>query len=116
MIWESAKSAKQIVLDGVTVEVDKADSSLVSVTLTDSKGNKVRVRHNSYNMCVEIPAAPKLVDKFVVTGDVVGVPVSEVFDNKYEAENRRDDLVNETRNERATVSVEKIQIEEEIPF
>lgn len=116
MIWEKAKSAKQLVLDGINIEVDKSDSTLVGVTFTDATGRKVRVRYESYNMCVEIPQAPKTTDKFAVRGTVNGLHVDETFDHEYQANDRKEELTGSLAEEKFDVSVAKTEVFEDILF
>lgn len=93
MNWETIKkSADASILDGITVEIDKTDISTNAVTLTDGKGNKIRVRLSSYDLHVEVPAKVKVEKKFKVEGEIKGVKVDEIFDHKYEADARVSDL------------------------
>ena len=115
MEWTAVKSAKQINLLGVEVEIDRSENAFRTITFTDPSGNKLRVAHNSYSMTVEVPSPPKTTEKFAVTGEVLGVPISETFDDSYQANSRKQELKSGTREE-INVRVEPIQVEEEIPF
>ena len=92
MNWQKVKWNKQIILEGITADVDHSDTTLVAVTLTDAKGNKLRIRYESYVMHAEVPAAPKTVEKIALNGTVLGLPVAEIFDDKYKAEDRKEEL------------------------
>jgi hypothetical protein len=92
MNWETVKQVKDAQLEGVTVEIDKADGRFHSVVVTDAKGKKLRVRYESYSMAVEVPAPPKTEKKFVLQGEYKGLKVSETFDSEHAATNRRYDL------------------------
>ena len=110
MNWETIKTSKDAVLEGVSIEIDKSDSSTTSVILTDVNGLKLRVRLDSYSMKVEVPAKPKTEKKWELKGEFKGLPVEEKFDSEYEAKSRRDEL--EYGNEDIAIS----EIDVEIPF
>jgi len=111
MNWETIKTSKDAsVLDGITVEVDKTDSSFRSITLLDKSGSKLRVRIDSYNLYIDVPAKPKTEKRWAVKGEYRGLPVDETFEDKYEATQRRNEI--DYGNEAITVS----EVEVEIPF
>jgi hypothetical protein len=112
MIWTRVKDRKQLVLDGISIEADKSDSSLRSVTFTDGAGHKVRVLIDSYTLYVEVPAPPKMVEKFEVSGVIAGVPVTEQFDDSYSADNRKRELESHD----AEVAIATVSVEQDIPF
>ena len=107
MLWQTVKHSKDVVLQGISIEIDKVNSSFSLVTLTDAAGNKLRIRQESYNMQVEVPAKPEKEKKWAVRGEFKGLQVDETFDGKYEAESRRDDLD-------SSLTVEETEVE--IPF
>lgn len=113
MKWETVKSAKDVVLEGLSFEIDKTDSSLNSVTISDAAGNQFRVRMSSYSMYLEVPAKPKMVEKFAVKGSVLGLDVNEQFDNEYEAGKRKEELDGAYG---ASIDVCKALVPDEIPF
>jgi len=110
MNWETVKASKDAVLDGVAIEIDKADSSTTAVIFTDSRGGKLRLRLDSYRICIEVPAKPKTEKKFALKGEFKGLQVNETFDSQYLAENRRDDI--DYGNKELLVE----EVEVEIPF
>lgn len=105
-IWTGVKHNSEVELAGVTVEIDKTDTTLNCITLTDANGNTARIRMSSYSMYLEVPAKPKLVKKFAVKGTFRGIDVNEVFDNQYQAEDRSAELDRE-------VEVTEVEVPEE---
>jgi hypothetical protein len=116
MDWTKAKTKKDLVLEGISIDVDRSDASVRSVTFTDSTGHVVRVRYSDYSMAVEIPALPTTKEKFAVVGSIAGVPVNETFEDSYAANSRKRDLENVLRGDEPDLKVESVQVPEEIPF
>lgn len=59
MKFKSVKKASEIKLDGVKIELDTVDGSIKGLTITDAKGNLLRVAERSYSLYVEVPAPPE---------------------------------------------------------
>jgi hypothetical protein len=116
MNWTTPKSQKEVLLDGVTVEVDRNENSFVSVTLTDASGHKIRVRKNDYSIVLEVPKPAETKEKFAVTGTLRGVPVSETFEHEYEALQRKNDLSEDLSDSDIALKVEPTQVVEDIPW
>jgi hypothetical protein len=93
MKWTTSKAKP--VLDGIVIEIDQTDTSLTAVTFTDASGNKVRIRYESYCMKMEVLAPPEMVKKWELSGTFKGLAVRELFDDKYSAEDRRNELDSE---------------------
>lgn len=110
MNWETVKTNKDAALDGISIEIDKSESSITAITFTDKSGGTLRVRMDSYTMRAEIPAKPKTEKKWALKGKFKGLPVDEKFDTAYQAEARRDDL--DYGNKELVVE----EVEVEIPF
>lgn len=116
MNWTTPKSQKEVLLDGVTIEIDRNETTFLSVTLTDASGRKIRVRKNDYSVVLEIPKPAETKEKFAVVGTLRGVPVSETFDHEYEALQRQNDLSDNLSNTEAALKVEPTQVIEDIPW
>lgn len=116
MNWTTPKSQKEVLLDGVTVEVDRNENSFVSVTLTDASGHKVRVRKNDYSVVIEVPKPAETKEKFAVTETLRRIPVAETFDHEYEALQRKNDLSDGLTDAEAALKVEPTQVVEDIPW
>ena len=109
MNWETIKrTTDAAILDGITVTIDKTDSTTNAVTLTDKSGASLRIRLDSYTLKVEIPAKPKTEKKFTLSGEYKGLPVAEVFNTKYDATIRRDEI--DYGNEALVVKEEDVEI------
>jgi hypothetical protein len=118
MEWTKVKQAKDVTLEGVSVDFDRTDGSFKSVTFTDAKGNKFRIgTEASYSsLAVEIPAKPKLVEKHVLRGEVAGLKVEESFDSEYAARDRKQELSGRFSDAEDGLTVAKEQVPDEIPF
>ena len=94
MKYHSAKTAKEVVLEGITVEFETRDGSLHSVTLTDKQGNTCKIAKTDYStMAALVPAPPEKVKKFQVSGTLKGVStVCETFDSDFEATTRKSEI------------------------
>lgn len=92
MQFITVKKSSDIKLAGIKAELDITDKSVNGVTFTDADGNVVRVSLRSYSMTVEVPAPPTMVKRFKVIGKVLGLPVDELFADRYDADIRADEL------------------------
>jgi hypothetical protein len=94
--FATVKTANDVKLNGVTVEFEKHDSNLDSVTLTDAAGNVFKIAKTSYSdIGAFIPAPPKMVKKYFVTGEFKGVTKladEGPFDGEYEATCRKNEI------------------------
>lgn len=95
MKFKSVKKASDIVLDGCVVSLDQVEGSIKAVNVKDAKGNRLRVRIDSYNMSVEVPAPPETVTKYRLHGQVIGINVDKIFDEEHEAEDEKKRLLRE---------------------
>ncbi len=75
MNWKSVKTSSEVVLEGVSVEVETVDGAVVACVLSDESGNKVRCAIESYNFRISIPAPPPTKDVYVVSGRVRGTDI-----------------------------------------
>ena len=94
MKLSSIKSAKEVTLNGITVELEQRDGSLHAVTLTDTSGNFFRVAKSDYStMSAYVLSKPEKVKKYQLAGTLKGVAaVSEQFENDFEANARKSEI------------------------
>lgn len=86
MKLKRVKSEKEIVLDGVKVNVEFVDNAIRSVHLTDSKGNVLVFSQENYNFSVSVKAPPEMKKVHVITGEIAGVKIHEIVEaGEYEA-------------------------------
>jgi|SRR5581483_4212376 len=114
MKFQTIKSPTEITLEGVAVTFDVVDKYLISVTITDAKGNILRVRKNGYSdLAAETIAPPEKVKKqeLIYTLPLIGER-RETFKEKYEVHARMEELKNEYTVEGASIK----EIEEDLPF
>ena len=81
----------EIVLVGITISAEVNEhGSIHRLDFEDAEGNKLYLATESqYSALVaSVPAPPKMVERHVLTGSVVGIPVREVFEQRYEADAR----------------------------
>lgn len=121
MKQQSAKRSSDVRLSGVSVEFVVRDGSIAEVRLTDDVGNECTITAaNSYSttLNVYVPATPKMVKKARLSGVIMGVSVSEDFEEQYEAERRLKEIDENLRDGSATeLKVEEIEVpEDEVPF
>ncbi len=114
MELRTIKSASEAKLKGITIEIERRDGQFHAVTLRDDAGGFLRVAMNGYSyISVYVPQEPKTVTKFRVQGEIAGVKIDEVAEDKYAADRRADEL--KEASERAQVKVIETK-ESDIPF
>src|SRR3990167_5907649 len=110
----SIKRTDDLKLEGIKIDAEWRDKELAALTLTDAKGNIVRIATENYTVraYVTAPVEKKMV--YVVTGIVptLGTPIREEHENDFEAQNRKRELEHAGVIENAATAVEEI----EIPF
>lgn len=110
----SVKKDSQIVLCGINFDVLWTDGSIAQVTATDSEGNLVVFKKESYDFRVLVKETPKQVTKFLLKGTVAECPVHSVFDERYQAQSAMDTHQNMvSRDEYASLEIEEITVLEE---
>lgn len=112
MKFKTVKKPSEVVLDGISVELDIVNDVIKGITLKDAKGNLVRVAERSYNIFVEVPCPPEKEKKHKLSGEVIGLPVEKLFDDKYAAEDEKRRL--ESESSTAELKVEEVELD--IPF
>jgi hypothetical protein len=112
MDWTSLKKSADIALSGITVVIERTDSSISSIVLTDASGHQVRCS-SPYGMSIYVPKAPEKKTVHLVKASALdgAASVEERFEQEFEAKERARDL------ERAGAdAVQIVPIEEEIFF
>jgi hypothetical protein len=104
----TVKTAFDIKLKGIKIELHKLDKEIKGVTLTDEDGNDVSVYLSNFSMVIDVKAPPHFVEKYQLSGDIKGVKVMELFDTEYEAKSRMIDFSGMSD----SLTVEKVQVEQ----
>lgn len=98
MRFVEAKTEREVVLDGIEVEIDTKDGGVTSVTLRDAAGHVVRIQKDGYSgLDVLIPAPPVL----------------EYHEYEHQAKSRRDAIDAAVRVEHSLTITEVAVPEEE---
>lgn len=93
MKWTSVKSANEIQLAGITVELIFEDKTLKGAILTDAKGITVKFTQESYSSFkAMVPEQPVKEKRYVLHGDLPSGKFREIFAERDEAINRRDEM------------------------
>lgn len=113
--WKTVakKDAESLKLNGCTIETEWNDSTLVAVVFR-SGDEAIKLTRDGYcsGMTALVIAPPTLVDRYRVTGEVAGLKVNELFQDKYTAESRASTLRNFDNGQ---VTVESVQVGESEP-
>jgi len=107
--FEKATKADLAGLDlpeGYSLEWQKENESIRSLDLCKDGHPILRTAQDSYTFRVMVPAKPKMVTHYFVTGEIAGVKVEEEFDNMYDAQSRQDTL----QDKGAEVETEKREV------
>ena len=106
MNFTQAKKPSEVILVGaISVEFDKTDETLNAVIFKDAYGHICRVANRSYSMYVEIPAPPQMEKKWQLSGTYKKIEIKELFDDKWNAEARRNELSDDLLIEEVSVPV-----------
>ena len=85
MKWVSIKSASDVKLEGIKVDIEQVNNSLSAVIFTDAKGHTCKIVLQSYSMLFVMPEPPKLEDRWLVAGKYDGDEMRKLFDDEYTA-------------------------------
>ena len=84
----TAKSIDQVKIEGVKLEWERHDGSVRLLRITDAKGGTVTIKAGpSYteSVIVLVPEPPKMEDRWVLLGEVAGIPIRKAFKHEHEA-------------------------------
>jgi hypothetical protein len=116
MKLELLKKIPADLLPGLTLDSEFRDGQLKAIEIFDGDGALVAkiAACDSYEMSVKVfvPAKPKLVDKWTVRGSVLGLPVDEQFENQWDANNRKGELIGRLEEEKFEIEVALSKVEE----
>lgn len=110
--YKTVKKDSEINIPGVRVEVDRQDGGVRAITIFDcGYGTLLRVASQSgyTNLDLMIPEPPKMVEKFHVTGTVLGLAFEEDYDTEYQAKDRIADVISHD----GTAVFSKVEVPEE---
>jgi hypothetical protein len=110
--WDSVKKPEDVVLDGITVTIERCDGTIKVVEMTDKSGHQFRIT-GDYGINTYVPAKPKMVTRFALIGLVMGLPVDETFEHEFQANDRKSALSDAcTREDACDLKVEKREVAE----
>jgi len=110
----TAKSAVDIKIPGIRVELTKVDNQITGATLTDKDGKILAIfTMLSYTFTVQIPAPVETEDAFLVEGTAFGLPLKAIFKTEREANDKRSSLMQAASDadEQADLKVSAVMIE-----
>lgn len=88
--WTSVKEGTDITLNGVSVELDWTNNSIVGVKVSDETGNALRVTKGDYSeLKVLVPAT---VEKYRLHGTYCGLNIDQVFDDEGAAKDKKTEI------------------------
>lgn len=116
MRYVATKDPRELALEGIQVDVDTVGDELTCVTLTDINGKVIRLAKRDYSFRAEIPAPPKTVKRYRVSGTVLGLPVVALFETAHAAENACDRYRRNASPELVALTVEPVDVEEDSPL
>lgn len=103
------KKVNTVKLTGYLVEIESVGDSIKSISFK-SESEFVKITPNYYGGALDIliPEPPKMITKYRVAGDLIGLKIDEIFDSYSDADKRCSALLEAG----AQVLVEDIQVEE----
>lgn len=110
----TAKTASEIKLNGIKVELEMVDGTAKSATLTDADGNIVKFTQENYaGFRAYVAAPPEMKTQWRLEGEVLGVKIDESFDEQYLAMDRRNQLASALHNEpEFTITETQVEVAE----
>jgi len=110
MRFKETKKEAEVGLPGVQAAFTIIDGSLRDVRLTDASGRVVLLSCD-YGLHVSVPAPPKMVKRWKLSGTFAGFPTEHLYPNKWEAERKRDAMVELLRDESAAaLTIEEVEV------
>lgn len=108
----TAKSANELVLDGVDVQPEYHNKSLRAITLTDGTGRVLKIEVEYSTLKALVVAEPETKEVFVLRGKVpvVGADINEAFESEYDAQVRRRELEQASVIENAEIAVGTVEV------
>jgi hypothetical protein len=113
--WKDVKKAADVCLDGITVSAEKNSDRIVRLELTDASGHVLHIEPSNVYETVraKVVAPPKMVKRFRLAGDFLGVTLAEQFDNERAAKARKDELEAVSQAGDIALKIEPIEVPEE---
>lgn len=115
MNWEATKeSMMQLGDSGVGVEVERTDGQPQCVYVHMQGKPLLRVALTGYgSIGVSVPAKPKTVKRHQLSGTVRGLKVLEHFEDKYEANERLEELGNAQGSDDPDLKIVEVDVPED---
>lgn len=112
--YAAIKRSEDVELTGISVELALTEHGTVQdLTLRDEAGHELRIR-SQYGIEVQVPAKPKMVDRFALSGSIPGIrdDVLEYFETESAARHRMESIDEKLRID-TNLKVEAVRITEE---
>ena len=114
--YKTVKDHADVKLEGVDVEIEKADTMISAIAITDKAGNKLLIRVKDYSVSVLVPAPVPTVDRWRLAFSLKGIQVDELYSNDYLALTRWRDLTDGGISDNPPDgTIKKVQVPEETP-
>lgn len=110
----TAKTAAEVKIPGVRVELTEVDNAITGAKLTDKNGSVLAIfTMLSYSFTVQIPAPIETEDAFLVEGTAFSLPLKATFKTEREANEKRSSLMQAASDadEQADLKVSAVTIE-----
>ncbi len=89
MKFATIRDFKELQLPGIEIQADSIDNSLRTVSFYVGTKLAFRLALDSYNLVAQKVAPPEMRNVRRLSGTVLGIPVQQDFDSKYEADDAR---------------------------
>lgn len=80
-----AKTAADVKLKGVVLELVTEGGEIHRIILRDVDGGYLEIARKDYSLQAFIPAPPEMKKVWKITGTMVGMEIEKIFDDEYEA-------------------------------
>ena len=103
--WITGKPSDLEIL-GLKVSSSVVNDVVKEIILSNENGS-VRISPAWEQLTVQVPAPPKTITKWQLSGEIAGIAISQIFDSSYDAEQKKADLPD------AELTVTEIEVPEE---
>jgi hypothetical protein len=103
------KDTNNLILKGVNISFEKQDGNVTGVRIEGADGDFVLIRKTSTyndNLSVLKKAPPKMVTKYLLSGDFHGVKIHQLYDDEWDAKSA---LANFAASD---LSIKEVEVEE----
>lgn len=102
-----------LALPGVTIETDQVDDHLKCISFSVDGKLAFRIAHDTYanGIKVEVLAPPPTKDVWRLSGTVLGIPLTQDFDDQYKANDEKRRFEARCEEDGCKLTVEKTTVE-----